>query len=431
MNKKYELSDNCSIFFKTPNDGYSYFFGYYDKPSLNKNNTKLLTHRVRFDGREVRDGDIAEIGYFNIGDKKFVKIDETLAWNWQQGSQLQWLSPEYDNRIIYNNIKNNKFISIIYDIKTKKKKIIPFPIYAIHPNGKNALGINYERHYWCRPGYNYQNIKNEKWNKPYSKKDGIYKINLQNGKIKLLISIVDIINIDKLKEFKYCNNWLEHIIYNPNGNKFMFFHRWRKNNTDYTRLYTVNSNGNKIISYPDVKFYSHAYWKNNNTLTIWSHDFNILHNKTIQTINNIKNNTFIKIFVKPIYKTSKMILSKRITENIQIKGRLYNLKNSNEFPDTVGKNILDKIASYGHISWYNNKKHLLTDTYQNQNGYRQIYILNTVTNKFKNIAKFYSIYNDTIYRCDLHPRLSLDEQFIVIDSAYQKKRKQIILKINI
>ena len=151
---KFELFNNTRIICQTPDDGYSYFFGYYDKPSLSKDNTKLLTHRVSFDGREVRDGDIAEIGYIDLKKNQFIKIDETLAWNWQQGSHLQWLPPEFDNRIIYNSIKNNQFISIIHDLNTKEKKIIPFPIYVVHPNGKEALGVNYERLYWCRPGYN-------------------------------------------------------------------------------------------------------------------------------------------------------------------------------------------------------------------------------------------------------------------------------------
>jgi len=79
----YELYNNFKIYFETPDDGFSYFFGYYDKSPLNKSNTKLLAHRVSFDGRDVRDGDVAEVGYFDLATKDFHKIDETLAWNWQ------------------------------------------------------------------------------------------------------------------------------------------------------------------------------------------------------------------------------------------------------------------------------------------------------------------------------------------------------------
>ena len=228
--KKYELYNNYKISFETPNDGYSYFFGYYDKSPLNIDNTKLLSHRVSFDGRDVQDGDIAEIGYFDLNTNEFIKIDETLAWNWQQGSQLQWLPPKFDQEIIYNSIKDDNFISIIYNIRTNKKRTIPFPIYVVHPNGQEALGINYERHYWCRGGYNYQNIKNKKWDKPYHKEDGIFKIDLEKETVKLIVNIVDVVENNKLSEFETCNNWLEHLMYSPSGDRFMFFHRWNKDN---------------------------------------------------------------------------------------------------------------------------------------------------------------------------------------------------------
>lgn len=122
----FKLFNNYKVAFETPDDGYSYFFGYYDKSPLNKNNTKLLAHRIAFDGSDVKDGDIAEVGYFDIETHEFNKVDETLAWNWQQGSQLQWLPPSYKDEIIYNNVLNNKFISIIYNIFTKKKELYHF-----------------------------------------------------------------------------------------------------------------------------------------------------------------------------------------------------------------------------------------------------------------------------------------------------------------
>jgi len=428
--KNYKFFNNTKITYQTPDDGYSYFFGYYDKPSLNRDNTKLLTHRVAFDGREVRDGDIAEIGYIDLKINKFIKIDETLAWNWQQGSQLQWLPPAFDNKIIYNNIEDNKFVSIVYDINTKEKKVIPFPIYVVHPNGKEALGINYERHYWCRPGYNYQNIKNEKWNKPYHKEDGIFKIDLETGKVKRIINIVDIINANKLEEFEYCNNWLEHMMYNPKGDRFMFMHRWEKDGVDLTRLYIANSNDDKdLVSFPDIKFYSHSWWYDDKTLTIWSKDFNSLENKTIQNIEKAKQNLFIKSLIRPIYRMFKPFLPRKIKESVNISGKMYNLKDFSKKYEIIGDGILEQIAIYGHQRWYKDKKTLLTDTYQDKDNYRWLYLFDKNTKEVKKLAKFYSYYNDSGYRCDLHPRLSLDESLISIDVAMNKKRKQIILKV--
>jgi len=427
---KYSLFNDTQIIFETPDDGYSYFFGYYDKPSLNKDNTKLLTHRVSFDGRDVQDGDVAEIGYFDLNSKEFIKIDETLAWNWQQGSQLQWLPPSFNEKIIYNSIKDNRFVSIIYDLNTKEKKIIPFPIYVIHPNGKEALGVNYERLYWCRAGYNYQNIKNEKWNCPYHKDDGIFRIDLENGEVELIISTKDIISVNKLEEFEYCNNWLEHMMYNPNGDRFMFMHRWEKNGVDYTRNYVADSVTGKILrEFPDVGFYSHSFWKSDNILTIWTRDFDVNQEERKKVENIKKNIGVLKLFLKPIYRALKPILPKKISNIVTPSGQLYDIDITNGKYEKIGDGILNKYATFGHIVWYKDKINLLTDTYQDKDKFRWLYIFNTQTNELEKLAKFYSFYNDSVYRCDLHPRLSLDENLISIDVAMNEKRKQIILKV--
>ena len=429
MLNNYELYNNYKTAFETPDDGYSYFFGYYDKSPLNIDNTKLLSHRVSFDGRDVKEGDVADIGYFDLSTKEFIKLDETLAWNWQQGSQLQWLPPKFDEEIIYNSIKDDNFISIIYNIRTNKKRTIPFPIYVVHPNGQEALGINYERHYWCRGGYNYQNIKNKKWDKPYHKEDGIFKIDLEKETVKLIVNIVDVVENNKLSEFETCNNWLEHLMYSPSGDRFMFFHRWNKDNVDHTRLYTADSEeGNSLFFYPDNGFYSHAYWKNNKELTIWSMEptaKNTTNYKNI--IELVKNNLVLKKLLKPIYRNLvKPFISKEAINIISPASNLINYLDKTNKYEIIGVGLL---SENGHNSWSKDKNTILNDSYDDKAGYRHLELLDVKKNKLTKIGKFYSTYNSCGYRADLHPRFSLDEKYIQIDSAHQERRKQIILKV--
>ena len=51
----------------TPRDGKNYFFGYFDKNHWNSKQQKLLAHRADFTGRQVRFGDIAEVGLLENG----------------------------------------------------------------------------------------------------------------------------------------------------------------------------------------------------------------------------------------------------------------------------------------------------------------------------------------------------------------------------
>lgn len=427
MAQNYELYNNYKIAFETPDDGYSYFFGYYDKSPLNTDNTKLLAHRVAFDGRDVQDGDLAEIGYFILSTNEFINLDETLAWNWQQGSQLQWLPPKCNEEIIYNSIIDDEFVSIIYNINTNEKRVIPFPVYVVHPNGKEALGINYERHYWSRHGYNYQNIKNKKWDKPYHEEDGIYKINLETGEVKLIVKITDIVNNEKLPEFETSNNWLEHMMYNSSGDRFMFFHRWHENGVDHTRLYTANSaNGSEMFFYPDNRFYSHAFWKNDKELTIWSMEPNQKQQQKQNIVQTIKSNKLLKCVLRPIYRFAlKPLLSQKSLDKISLPSKLINYFDQTEKYEIIGAGIL---SQNGHNSWKKDENTILNDSYDDKEGYRHLELFDVGQNRLTKIGKFYSTYNSCGYRADLHPRFSLDERYIIIDSAHEKQRKIIILE---
>ena len=113
------------LVFKTPADQH-YFFGYYDKSALDKNGRFLLAHNPSFIDRPPEPDDEIPIGFFDINDPsgKFIKLTTTRAWNWQQGSMLQWMGPDHETKIIYNDRVNDKFVSIIYDLL--------FPILCIY-----------------------------------------------------------------------------------------------------------------------------------------------------------------------------------------------------------------------------------------------------------------------------------------------------------
>ena len=71
----------------SPDDGYHYFFGYYDMRA-DDGTHRHLCHRVSFIDRLPLPEDIAEVGY--LEDRRFVKIGETSAWNFQQGAMLEY-----------------------------------------------------------------------------------------------------------------------------------------------------------------------------------------------------------------------------------------------------------------------------------------------------------------------------------------------------
>ncbi|MGH1406884.1 MAG: hypothetical protein ACRBBJ_10040 [Rhodomicrobiaceae bacterium] len=427
MTVGYELFNGCETVFETPDDGFSYFFGYYDKSPLNDTNDKLLAHRVAFDGRPVKDGDTAEIGYFDLISNEFIKINETLAWNWQQGSQLQWLPSSNGEKVIYNDIEKGSFVSRIIDISSREIKTIPSPIYVVHPNGKEALGINYERHYWCRDGYNYQNIKNSKWDKPSHVEDGIYHINLETGGVEQIIKITDIIAHTPIPEFKESNNWLEHLMYNSNGSRFLFFHRWSKDEIDHSRVYIANSkDGMDLQLLPDSRFYSHCCWKNNTELTIWTYPPKKSNINITKVTSKIDRNGFIYQSAKYVVNLFSHKYKQKIKSKLIQQSCLINFTDHSDAQTYIGN---DTLYGNGHQTWNEDKNQLLLDTYQDENNYRKLMLFNNSSNNLTILGKFNSTYNDSEFRCDLHPRYSFDKQFIVIDSAHKSSRKLMVLRV--
>jgi hypothetical protein len=422
MNKNYNLSKDVEIIFETPKDA-SYFFGYYDKSPLNIKDNLLLTHKVAFDGRPVSKNDEAEIGYWDIATKKYKKLASTKAFNWQQGSMLQWLPPNYDNEIIYNDFDGEHFISYILDIHTGSKRKIPFPIYDIHPSGKYAIAINYERYYFARDGYSYDYFGNKFWDEKIHPKDGVFKVDLKTGNYKLLISLKDIVQFEKnhLDENKY--HYLEILKWSPDGSKFIFFHRWNDKNKNFkTRLFSYDIKSKKLFLFPLVDTISHFNWKNNNEFTVWAS----VPTLSTSIVRNINNNLLYKKLLRPFYQLIKTKFLKK-----QLSHKLPNTHFLNFHYNSEEYNILGSGQCFedGHNTWTKNQRYMLVDTYQNEQGYRQLNLFDDASNQIINLGEFYSSYNDSVFRCDLHPRFSHDEKKVIIDSAHEDKRAILILDI--
>jgi H+-translocating NAD(P) transhydrogenase subunit beta len=68
------------------------FFGYYNKTNWDPQGRFLLGHRVEAMDFPLQPDSVTEVGFFDLdnGDL-FHSCGRTTAWNWQMGSQLQWL----------------------------------------------------------------------------------------------------------------------------------------------------------------------------------------------------------------------------------------------------------------------------------------------------------------------------------------------------
>ena len=195
-----------------------HFFGYYDKSPLNAGNTRLLAQRASMIDRMPNKGDAIEIGYFDFPDgKEFHRLTRTTSWNWQQGCMLQWLGPGFDSEIIFNDIRDGQYVSVIYNIESGLEKILPMPVYTITSDGKWGFCVDYERLYWLRPGYNYQGEPNPQKNTPIGDGDGIWRMSLETGENTQIISTREVLDTNYISAMDGGAHYLEHLMINQSN----------------------------------------------------------------------------------------------------------------------------------------------------------------------------------------------------------------------
>lgn len=421
----------ANLYFKTPNDGKHYFFGYYDKSQLDLTNTKLLALQVDFIDRLPTKKDTAKIGFFDLSKKDniFYELVSTKAFNWQQGCMLQWYGSR-DSNIIYNDLINNKFVSIIYNIYTGKKSLLSMAIYALSHDSKFALCIDNERHYWVRRGYSYDGIYNPDKNKDVVKDDGIFLLDLENNNCKQIINIQAIIDYLPLSSMRESVHYIEHLMISPDDSRFAFLHRWKtKDGYIFTRLYTANIDGSSLYLLNDSGRMSHFCWGLDGELFGWGGFPN-----SINRLKKYKNIT--ELIIKPLMPLYKKLISGNSINGSSKMSSIFTgdsyilFKDKTAIKEKIPIKILDRD---GHPSYCpKNRNILVTDTYPNEKGIAQLIIFDIKKKEKYIVDNLNSIqnYDNSPNRCDLHPKWSFDGEFVCVDTMNDGVRGIYVYKIN-
>lgn len=365
----------------SPDDDYEYFFGYYDKSPWDQSNRYMLSLRVKDTTKGTAPKETADIILFDTkNDNKLKKISSTKTWNIQQGAMLQWLGPDYSERIIYNDYINGKYCSVILNVNTNEKKIIDKPIYSVAEDGRTALTLDFSRLHSLRPGYGYSNTEDITRKEKIPNSTAIWKIDLLNNKSKSLLSYRDFYNFERLESMEDSTHKINHIMINPSGTRFMVLHRWSKQGKKRTRLVTADLNGENLYNLNDDGMTSHCIWKSDEEILGYAH--------------------------KKIEGDGYYLMQDK-TQNY--------------------KHKWNELKFDGHPSYSPDKKSVITDTYPNRSRMASVYLIEE--NEVRTIAKVFAPFKyDNDFRCDLHPRWDRNGENICIDSVHEGKRGLYVIK---
>ena len=362
------------------------FFGYYDVTPFSKSNDLLLAIVGPLRNQPPRKNEEILVGYFDRrGDGSFQPVDKTSTWCWQMGCRLQWFPEDENNLVIYNKIVGQGYGSVVQDIRSKKILTkLHRPIYQIDKDGKRALSLNFSRLHRLRPGYGYSTISDPSEGKACPDDDGIWSMNLASGEAQLILTLKDLSEMNPLPTMKGGEHYVNHLAFNPSGNRFMFFHLWVKNGRRCNRLMTCDLYGQNMCILTNEGLVSHYTWKSDTELLV------TLHRENIGT-------------------------------------RYYLLHDSSDVRTQIGDGL---IQEDGHPSYSPDKRLVLTDTYPDKYGEQRL-LLYTLDQRLIEIARFFNpVRFRGEFRCDLHPRWDRIGQNICVDSARDEDRNLYVINLN-
>ena len=362
-----------------------HWFSYYDKLQFDPSCRYVLGMEVDFEHRSPKPDDVISIGMVDLkDDDRWIELAESSAWCWQQGCMLQWL-PGSKNEIIFNDRQDNRFVCHILDVNSRKKRTLAHPFYTISADGRTAVAPDFRRIQDMRPGYGYTGLPDPHAGESAPKNSGIFRLDLETGKQKLIISIADAVKIpNPHADLTGAKHYFNHLLFNPDGSRFIFLHRWRiKGQRSFgTRMLTAKPDGSDIRVVDDYGRTSHFIWRDTRHILAWA--WHPSHG-----------NAFY------LYEDG--------SRNVEV----------------VGKGIM---TQNGHCSYLPSNKWILNDTYPDKERKQHVYLYNVDTRKKVPLGGFYlpPQYKGE-WRCDTHPRFSPDGRSVVIDSPHKGNGRQMYL----
>jgi len=364
-----------------------HWFGYYDKLEFDPTCRYVLGMEIDFEHRSPKPDDVIKVGMVDLKDNdKWIELGQSRAWCWQQGCMLQW-RPGSKSEVLWNDRQSGRFVCHILDVKTGKKRTIPHPVYTVSPDGKTACVLDFRRVQDTRPGYGYCGLTDPHKDELAPAESGIFRIDLETGQSKLIVSLADAVKIPyKRADLAKMKHWFNHLLINTDGTRLEFLHRWQppgKSGIHGTRMFTCNLDGSDPYVLDPHGRTSHFIWRDPTHILAWS-----WHPDS----------------------GSGFILYTDKSPEVEL----------------IGKGVMTR---NGHNTYLPDPNWILNDTYPDRRRREQHpYLYHVPTGERFWLGHFPSPpeYRGE-WRCDTHPRFSLDGKSVVIDSPHDGNGRQLHL----
>lgn len=364
-----------------------HFFGYYDKSPWDAGMRRMLGMEVGFVDRAPTGRDVAVLGVMDVArDYAWEPVAETRAWCWQQGTMLRWLPGSGDREIIYNDLREGQFVAVILNLETGEERVLPRPVYALTPDGRGAVTVNFTRLDHCYEGYGYPGGPADGQLDVLAPDDeGVWWLDLATGESRLVVSLAELAAYRPDARMAGRLHYLNHLQFNTAGTRFIMLDRWLVGFGHLTRLYTASPEGPELCLLADDDLVSHFDWCGADRVLAWAR-------------------------------------APKLGEHYLL------FTDQSEEVEVVGGEVL---TQDGHCSYSPDRKWILTDTYPDAEEKRTLILYEVATGRRVDAGRFYSPAPATDdLRCDLHPRWSPDGRQVCFDSIHEGSRQMYVMDVS-
>ena len=361
------------------------FANYYGINSWDATQRYAVVLETDIQHRLPTEKDPATLGLVDMETMEFLPLTQTRAWNFQQGCMAHWLGTAPDRLIIFNDLRDDEFVSVILDVHTRREiRTIPYPISAVSPNGREAISINFARLRRTRADYGYGGEgQDPRLDKPFPSDDGLFLVDLQTGKARLIVSIEqvkDLVPDVPATGIEYFN----HTLFSRDGSKVFWLARATPQRN--TTSLTVSRDGTDLQRcFPEGWGGSHFDWLDGDDLMITASFQGKVYGHILFTVGQ---------------------------QNYQ----------------RLGNGLLDYD---GHGTFSPDGRWMVTDTYPNGKLREQrLYLMDMKTEAVLPLGRFVQPPEFTgHWRCDLHPRWSPKGDLIGFNSTHTGSRQAYFFRL--
>ncbi|MFO1021483.1 MAG: hypothetical protein U0903_12415 [Planctomycetales bacterium] len=256
-----------------PNHHFFGYIGHVQNIPWNKSERYILTLRSTFQDRMPGPNDPADILLLDTHNNFSSRVlDQTRAWNPQQGTMLYWNPDAQETQFFFNDRdpKTRKIFTVLFDIAANKRvkeyryDDTPVANAGVSQTGGSFTAINYARMALLRPVTGYKDATDWTTGMAHPADDGIFKIDIHTGAKTLLVSFDQLAKTIKqlYPPLDIPPLFINHTLWNREGDGIFFFARagWEDGHkgTRINQPFLIHPNGTHLT--PTQFLGGHPEW---------------------------------------------------------------------------------------------------------------------------------------------------------------------------